>query len=88
VSDRQLQGGEIGTADVGSGSLIARVGSWSQDLIGGLFTWSPQTYAMHEVEPARVVLTIENILAMLHPDDVERLQTTYADAIGVAKVLH
>jgi PAS domain S-box-containing protein len=60
---------------------IARMGSWSQDLVGGLFSWSPQTYAIHEVTPSSVVLTIDAILAMLHPEDVDRLRTTYAQCV-------
>lgn len=59
---------------------IGRMGSWTQDLRTGLFEWSPQTYVIHEVDPGVTRLTLDLILAMLHVDDIERVQTVYARA--------
>lgn len=60
---------------------IARMGSWSQDLVGGLFSWSPQTYAIHELDPGQGALTLDAILDTLHPDDRERVAQAYARAL-------
>lgn len=56
---------------------IGRMGSSTQDLRRGLFTWSPQAYAIHEVDPQTSPLTLEFILALLHPDDVDRVDRFY-----------
>lgn len=60
---------------------IARVGSWSQDLVTGLFDWSPQTWAIHEQDARMGPLDLEAILATLHPDDRSRVAQAYARAI-------
>lgn len=61
---------------------IGRMGSWSQDLRSGVITWSPQAYAINEVDPLSAPLTMERILAMLHPDDREILSSVYGTGVA------
>lgn len=60
---------------------IGRMGSWTQDLTSGLFSWSPQTHAIHETDPAGPPLTLEHILGLLHPEDVERVGQVYGECL-------
>jgi len=60
---------------------IGRMGSWTQDLRSSLFTWSPQTYAIHEVSPQSMPLTLENILSLVHPDDVQSVARIYGACV-------
>lgn len=58
---------------------IGRMGSWTQDLVSGLFSWSPQTHVIHETDPAGPPLTLDFILGLLHPDDVARVAMVYGE---------
>jgi len=60
---------------------IARMGSWSQDLRTGEFTWSPQTYAIHEIEPDGKPLSLDKVVGLLHPDDAARARQRYEEAL-------
>ncbi|MGI9215648.1 MAG: PAS domain-containing protein, partial [Hydrogenophaga sp.] len=58
---------------------IGRMGSWMQDLASGTFSWSPQAHAIHETSEDGPPLTLEFILGLLHPDDVERVGRVYGE---------
>lgn len=60
---------------------IARMGSWSQDLRTGAFTWSPQTYVIHELEPSDEPLGIDRVVGLVHPDDAARVRQRYEEAL-------
>ena len=60
---------------------IGNMGSWSQDLQSGRFTWSPQTHLIHGTDPATFGLTLDAILGLLHPEDVERVRTAYLQSV-------
>lgn len=60
---------------------IGRMGSWTQDLRSSLFTWSPQTYAIHEVNPQSISLTLQNILSLVHPDDMQNVARIYSASV-------
>ena len=51
-----------------------RMGSWDWDWINGDWMWDAGQYRIFGVEPGRFAMTSENIKALLHPDDVERLR--------------
>lgn len=61
---------------------IARMGSWSQDLRTGEFTWSPQTYAIHEIESDGEPLSLDKVVGLLHPDDAARARQRYEEALA------
>ena len=60
---------------------IGRMGSWTQDLGSGLVTWSPQAYAIHEVDPRTTQLTLEKCLVLVHPGDVEHVTRIYGACV-------
>lgn len=60
---------------------IGNMGSWSQDLRSGRFFWSPQTHVIHGTDPQQIELTLESILGLLHPDDLERVRAAYAESV-------
>ena len=56
---------------------IGRMGSWVLDLQARRFSGSEETYRIHEVDPDSFDATAESFMAMVHPDDRDRLRTTY-----------
>jgi PAS domain S-box-containing protein len=60
---------------------IGRMGSWTQDLASGLFSWSPQAHVIHETDPAGPPLTLDCILGLLHPEDVARVTREYGECL-------
>ncbi len=53
---------------------IAGIGSWSLDLVNDRFTGSDQTYAICGFDRAVPAFTRDEVLALVHPDDRERLR--------------
>jgi PAS domain S-box-containing protein len=51
-----------------------RMGSWDWDWSNGDWMWDAGQYRIFGVEPGSFDVTSENIKALLHPDDVERLR--------------
>jgi PAS domain S-box-containing protein len=51
-----------------------RMGSWDWDWINGDWMWDAGQYRIFGVEPGGFDVTSDNIKALLHPDDVERLR--------------
>ncbi|MBL8389537.1 MAG: PAS domain-containing protein [Hydrogenophaga sp.] len=60
---------------------IGHMGSWSQDLASGLFTWSPQTHVIHGTDPSEATLSLDRILSILLPEDAERVNRVYRQCI-------
>jgi PAS domain S-box-containing protein len=51
-----------------------RMGSWDWDPVAGHFAWDDGQYRIFGVDPESFALTIENIRALIHPDDWSHLQ--------------
>src|SRR5712691_4079336 len=51
-----------------------RMGSWDWDPVNGHFVWDDGQYRIFGVDPKSFALTIENIRALIHPDDWKHLQ--------------
>jgi PAS domain S-box-containing protein len=51
-----------------------RMGSWDWDPVAGHFAWDDGQYRIFGVDPESFTLTIENIRALIHPDDWSHLQ--------------
>ena len=54
-------------------SLIA---IWDWDLVTGRVHWSPRLYELLKLDPGARIETIEDVGALCHPDDMERLRET------------
>jgi PAS domain S-box-containing protein len=55
-----------------------RMGSWDSDLVTGEWKWDEGQHHIFGVDPATFKVVRENIRAMIHPDDLERLQAAAA----------
>ena len=56
------------------------MGSWDWDPLSGHFVWDDGQYRIFGVDPASFALTIENIRALIHPDDWSHLQNAIKPA--------
>ncbi|HVY62742.1 MAG TPA: PAS domain S-box protein, partial [Planctomycetota bacterium] len=61
--------------------VLSRVGSWELDLVTGRGWWSAETYRIFEADPATFEVTLESVLALVHPDDRAELETTYGASV-------
>jgi PAS domain S-box-containing protein len=57
-----------------------QMGSWQWDPLTGRFQWDDGQYRIFGVDPATFDLTIENVRALVHPDDWKHLQNTIKPA--------
>src|SRR5262245_25273286 len=57
---------------------IAGLGSFELDLATGRLWWSDEHYRLYGVSPGTFDPTAENAMSMLHPDDSERVHSTFA----------
>ncbi len=60
---------------------IANIGSWSLDHNTGDLLWSDQIYSIFELDPLTFSPSYEGFLNSIHPDDVEKVQTSFSNAL-------
>ncbi|CAM0999571.1 Response regulator receiver modulated diguanylate cyclase/phosphodiesterase with PAS/PAC sensor(S) [Rhodanobacter sp. Root179] len=60
---------------------VAHVGSWEWDIAENRVTWSEELYRIYGMTPAQHAATFESYLALVHPQDRERVQQTIAQAV-------
>jgi PAS domain S-box-containing protein len=60
---------------------ITHIGSWEWQLASPVVTWSDELYRIYGLPPQSCEITFEHFLAMLHPDDRERVQAQVQRAI-------
>ncbi|HET7486783.1 MAG TPA: EAL domain-containing protein [Acidimicrobiales bacterium] len=65
---------------------LASVGSWDLDVRSGVLTWTEELYRIFGVDPSRFQPSLDALLAVVHPEDRERVRATVAAAVqsGVA----
>jgi PAS domain S-box-containing protein len=61
---------------------LAHVGSWEWDIGSNEIRWSDEVYRIYGVEPGRFEVTYDSFIAMVHPDDRERLEDAVRGAVG------
>lgn len=59
------------TIELGRAQAIAHIGSWNYDLVTGAITWSDELYRIYGVTPDTFIPGVENLIALIHPDDRE-----------------
>jgi len=57
-----------------------QMGSWEWDPVAGHFTWDDGQYRIFGVDPATFDLTVDNIRALIHPEDWKHLQNAIKPA--------
>lgn len=60
---------------------IGRMGSWDMDIETGLLEWSDETFQIFEIAPERFGASYEAFLALIHPDDRNRVNDAYAESL-------
>ena len=64
---------------------IARLGHWELDLENDELHWSDEIYRIFELDPARFQPSYEKFLEVIHPDDRERVERAYREAVEQKK---
>src|SRR5947199_3325264 len=57
-----------------------QMGSWEWDPVDGRFVWDDGQYRIFGVDPASFDLTVDNIRALIHPEDWKHLQNAIKPA--------
>ena len=71
-----------GRADLARAQKIAGLGSWNWDITTDTVAWSEELYNICGIEPGGFGATYESSLALVHPDDRDRVQATIAKSLG------
>jgi two-component sensor histidine kinase/PAS domain-containing protein len=58
-----------------------QMGSWEWDPVNGDFVWDDGQYRIFDVDPDSFELTIDNIKALIHPEDWKHLQNAIKPAV-------
>src|ERR1700687_4950107 len=67
---RLLQSEQLRSLALAAGKM----GSWDCDGVGGDFSWDEGQYGICGVDPGSFAVTPENVRALIHPEDWERLR--------------
>ena len=60
---------------------VARLGSWELDLRQQSLHWSDEVYRIFELDPQHFKPSYERFLAVIHPDDVEKVKSAYESSL-------
>lgn len=60
---------------------IAKIGSWSLDLLTNTLLWSDQIYAIFEIDPLKFEPSYEGFLKSIHPDDIDKVNIAFNTAL-------
>jgi diguanylate cyclase (GGDEF)-like protein/PAS domain S-box-containing protein len=60
---------------------IARLGSWTLDLVTNQLTWSDEIFRIFEIDPTRFGASYEAFLAAIHPDDRAAVNRAYNESL-------
>ncbi|MGO9751853.1 MAG: PAS domain S-box protein [Solirubrobacteraceae bacterium] len=72
---------EQALAELHEAQYIAQLGSWRWDPGSGTRVWSAGMYELHGTDPAAGPLNTDQSLALVQPDDLERVQSAYAQMV-------
>ncbi len=60
---------------------IAHIGNWEYDLKDQELLWSDEVFRIFEIDPTQTSASREAFLEVTHPDDRERVEQAYLEAI-------
>lgn len=67
---------------------LAKLGSWEYHLKRDVLKWSNGTFAIYGLEKGKFGPSLHNMLARVHPDDRQRVQEVYRNAIETKSMLN
>jgi|GEM_PF-689847 len=68
-------------ADLRRAQTVAHLGNWSWDIVKRISTWSDEMYQIFGVRKDDFVLTKENIIERIHPEDRQRYEMLGRSAV-------
>jgi two-component sensor histidine kinase/DNA-binding response OmpR family regulator len=71
---RLLQSEQLRSLALAAGQM----GSWDWEAVSGEFSWDEGQYRIFGVDPGRFAVTPDNVRALIHPQDWERLRAALA----------
>ncbi len=60
---------------------VAQIGNWDLDLIAPKLDWSKETYKLFDKAPESFVPSFDEFARLVHPNDLETMQTRFNNAI-------
>jgi two-component system cell cycle sensor histidine kinase/response regulator CckA len=78
-ADEQRRASEAGLREA---QELARLGNWELTIPTGELRWSDEIYRIFEIDRARFGASYDAFLAMIHPDDRERVHRTYHESVA------
>ena len=60
---------------------IAKIGSWSLDVVSGELIWSDEVFRIFEIDAEKFGATYEAFLEGVHPDDRESVNQAYSNSL-------
>lgn len=67
---------------------IAKLGSWTLDLVTNELRWSEEIFRIFELDPAHFAPAYETFLDTVHPDDVRKVDAAFAESIRTKTPYH
>ena len=61
---------------------IAKIGSWSLDLVTNRLEWSDEIFRIFEIDKTRFEPSYEGFLNTVHPDDIEKVNEAFSRSIA------
>lgn len=58
---------------------MASFGSWEKDMVSNTERWSDEQYSILGFEPAEIEPSIDNLLSMVHEDDLEKVKSAFEE---------
>jgi PAS domain S-box-containing protein len=62
-------------------SAAGKVGLWDWNIVTNEVKWTASVYVIHGVDPATFEVSLENFIALIHPEDVARVQAQIERAL-------
>ncbi|MFN2566708.1 MAG: PAS domain S-box protein [Gemmatimonadaceae bacterium] len=61
---------------------IARIGTWTWDVVSDTITWSDELYRLYGLQPQSLAIRYETFLPLIHPDDRAIVDRAVRDAFA------
>ncbi len=75
-------------ANLKAAQTQTHIGSWEVDIAGRKDFWSDEMYRIFEIDPEPGPRSFADILGKIHPDDRERIDSGFKQALDGQKTLH
>lgn len=60
---------------------VAKIGSWSWDVVSNTLDWSDETFRRFDKDPATFTTSVEYFVGLIHPDDRDAVQKAMQDTL-------